>query len=189
VKDRISRPEEGEWEAIKILHENLSYIPNLTQHISLLTWPRQHSYKQAIYHQNRVIKQISQQKHKSGKQSYERNYDNRNKTDKVSYHLTHISLNTYDAWRTRTEKNSNPQIRRRIAMATHTEKRANRDKIGASRDGRERTKIAALTTSAREQEKPNTNRLVKLCAWWQKMKRRDRHLTTEAKNLAKRKLG
>jgi hypothetical protein len=50
-------------------------------------------------------------------------------------------------------------------MATHTEKRANRDKIGASRDGRERTKIAALTTSAREQEKPNTNRLVKLCAW------------------------
>jgi hypothetical protein len=38
----------GEWKLIKISHMNLTYISNLTQHASLLTRSKSHSYRQAI---------------------------------------------------------------------------------------------------------------------------------------------
>jgi hypothetical protein len=44
----------GEWEPIKILLENLTYIPKSTQNSSLLTWPRPPSYRQAIGLSNRA---------------------------------------------------------------------------------------------------------------------------------------
>jgi hypothetical protein len=47
-KDRIRRPEGGEWEPIKIPRRNLAYIPKSTRRPSLLTLPRPHSYSEAI---------------------------------------------------------------------------------------------------------------------------------------------
>jgi hypothetical protein len=44
----------GEWEPIKILYENLAYVPNLTQRASLLPRSRSHSYRQSIGPWNRV---------------------------------------------------------------------------------------------------------------------------------------
>jgi hypothetical protein len=44
MKDRIRRPEGGEWEPIKIPLENLAYVPNQTQRASLLARSRPHSY-------------------------------------------------------------------------------------------------------------------------------------------------
>jgi hypothetical protein len=43
LKDGIRRPG-GEWEPIKILYENLAYVPNRTQPASLLVRPRPYSY-------------------------------------------------------------------------------------------------------------------------------------------------
>jgi hypothetical protein len=54
MKDRRRRPEGGEWEPIKILLENLAYIPKSTRHPSLLTRPRPHSYSTAVGPQNRA---------------------------------------------------------------------------------------------------------------------------------------
>jgi hypothetical protein len=54
MKDRRRRLEGGEWEPIKILLENLAYIPKLTQNSSLLTCPRPTSYRQAIGLRNRL---------------------------------------------------------------------------------------------------------------------------------------
>jgi hypothetical protein len=54
VKDRRRRPEGGEWEPIKILLENLAYIPKSTRRPSLLTRPRPHSYSTAIGPQNQA---------------------------------------------------------------------------------------------------------------------------------------
>jgi hypothetical protein len=50
LKDRRRWPEGGggEWEPIKISWGNLAYIPKLIRCLSLLTRPRQHSYRQAI---------------------------------------------------------------------------------------------------------------------------------------------
>jgi hypothetical protein len=47
---------EGEWEPIKILLENLAYIPKSTRRPSLLTRSRPHNYRKAINPQNRVSK-------------------------------------------------------------------------------------------------------------------------------------
>jgi hypothetical protein len=44
LKDRIRRPEGGEWEPIKIPRRNLTYVPNQTQRASLLTRSRSYSY-------------------------------------------------------------------------------------------------------------------------------------------------
>jgi hypothetical protein len=44
----------GEYEPIKILYENLAYVPNLTQRASLLPRSRPHSYRQSIGPWNRV---------------------------------------------------------------------------------------------------------------------------------------
>jgi hypothetical protein len=56
VKDRRGdqRGGGGEWEPIKILLENLAYIPKSTRNPSLLTRPRPPSYRQAIDLRNRV---------------------------------------------------------------------------------------------------------------------------------------
>jgi hypothetical protein len=48
------RPEGGEWESIKILLENLAYIPKSTRNPSLLTRSRPPSYRQAINLRNRA---------------------------------------------------------------------------------------------------------------------------------------
>jgi hypothetical protein len=53
VKDRRKQPG-GEWEPIKIPHQNSIYVPNLIQHDSLLAQPIPHSYKKTIDPQNRV---------------------------------------------------------------------------------------------------------------------------------------
>jgi hypothetical protein len=45
VNDRRRRPEEGECEPIKIPRGNLTYVPNLTRHTSLLARPKPHSYQ------------------------------------------------------------------------------------------------------------------------------------------------
>jgi hypothetical protein len=37
LKNRIRWLEGGEWESIKILYENLTYVPNSTQRVSFLT--------------------------------------------------------------------------------------------------------------------------------------------------------
>jgi hypothetical protein len=42
----------GEWEPIKILLQNLAYIPNRTRRTSLLARPRPASYQLAIGPQN-----------------------------------------------------------------------------------------------------------------------------------------
>jgi hypothetical protein len=47
LKDRISQPEGGEWEIIKISQQNLVYVPNLIKHVSFLTQLRPRSYKKA----------------------------------------------------------------------------------------------------------------------------------------------
>jgi len=39
------RPEGGEWEPIKILRENKTYVPNSTRHTSLLTAKATHANK------------------------------------------------------------------------------------------------------------------------------------------------
>jgi hypothetical protein len=44
VNDRIGDQSGSEWEPIKILHQNLAYVPNQTQHVSLLTRLRPHRY-------------------------------------------------------------------------------------------------------------------------------------------------
>jgi hypothetical protein len=46
----------GEWEQIKISQRNSVYVPNLTQHASLLTLSRPHTYREAIDPQNQVRK-------------------------------------------------------------------------------------------------------------------------------------
>jgi hypothetical protein len=48
------RPEGGEWEPIKILLENLAYIPNPSRNPSLLALPRPPSYRLAIGPRNRA---------------------------------------------------------------------------------------------------------------------------------------
>jgi hypothetical protein len=45
LKDQRRRPEEGEWEPIKIPCRNLDYIPKSTQSPSLLTRPRPPNYR------------------------------------------------------------------------------------------------------------------------------------------------
>jgi hypothetical protein len=60
----------GEWEPIKIPRENLAYIPNQTQHASLLTRSRPLSYWEAVGHQNRVRYQDHSNSPKQSKQSY-----------------------------------------------------------------------------------------------------------------------
>jgi hypothetical protein len=47
LKDRRRRPEGDECEPIKIPHGNLAYDPKQTQHASLLTRSRPHSYRKA----------------------------------------------------------------------------------------------------------------------------------------------
>jgi hypothetical protein len=58
IKMQYEGPEKttrgGEWETIKIPHENLAYVPNLTQRASFLTRLRPHSYRKAIGPQNQV---------------------------------------------------------------------------------------------------------------------------------------
>jgi hypothetical protein len=54
VKDRRSQLEGGEWEPIKIPHENLAYVPKSTWRASLVARPRPHSYWEAIGSQKRV---------------------------------------------------------------------------------------------------------------------------------------
>jgi hypothetical protein len=54
LKDQRRQPEGGEWELIKILLENLAYIPKSTRSPSLLTRPRPHSYSKTIDLRNRV---------------------------------------------------------------------------------------------------------------------------------------
>jgi hypothetical protein len=53
----------GEWEPIKILCENFSYVPNSTWRASLLTRPRPHSYRQTIVPQNRVSETETHRNH------------------------------------------------------------------------------------------------------------------------------
>jgi hypothetical protein len=53
----------GEWEPIKILYENLTYVPNSTRRASLLARPRPHSYRKAIDHQNRIREMKTQRNH------------------------------------------------------------------------------------------------------------------------------
>jgi hypothetical protein len=48
VKDRRSDQRGGEWEPIKIPHQNLAYVPKSTRNRSLLTRSRASSYRQAI---------------------------------------------------------------------------------------------------------------------------------------------
>jgi hypothetical protein len=48
------RPEGGEWEPIKILLENLAYIPNPSRNPSLLALSRPPSYRLAIGPRNRA---------------------------------------------------------------------------------------------------------------------------------------
>jgi hypothetical protein len=50
---------EGEWEPIKILDKNLTYVPNRSHRASLLARSRPHSYQKTIDHQK------TQQKHES----------------------------------------------------------------------------------------------------------------------------
>jgi hypothetical protein len=59
------RSEGGECEPIKILLKNLTYVPSQTQHTSLLTRSRPHSYRKAIVPRNQARKQKSERKHKS----------------------------------------------------------------------------------------------------------------------------
>jgi hypothetical protein len=54
MKDRRRRPEEGEWEPIKIPHRNLAYVSKSTWNPSLLARPRLPSYRQAIDLRNRA---------------------------------------------------------------------------------------------------------------------------------------
>jgi hypothetical protein len=58
LKDQVRRLGGGgvEWEPIKIHHENSAYVLNLSQHASLLTRSRPHSYRQAIGPRNQVRK-------------------------------------------------------------------------------------------------------------------------------------
>jgi hypothetical protein len=56
MKDWISWSEGGEWKPIKILWENLAYVPNQTQRASPLTRSRQYSYRKVIAPQNRIRK-------------------------------------------------------------------------------------------------------------------------------------
>jgi hypothetical protein len=59
------RSEGGKWEPIKILHENSTYVPNLTQQVSFLTRSRPHSNRQAIDPRNWVRKPKPERKHKA----------------------------------------------------------------------------------------------------------------------------
>jgi hypothetical protein len=56
---------EGEWVPIKISRENLAYVPKQTQHTSLLTRPRPHSYSWAIGPWNRVREHNHSRKHET----------------------------------------------------------------------------------------------------------------------------
>jgi hypothetical protein len=49
---------------IKILYQNLRYVPNQTQHTSLLTRPRPHSYREAIDPRNQIRNLELKWKHK-----------------------------------------------------------------------------------------------------------------------------
>jgi hypothetical protein len=95
VKDRIRRAEEGgEREPIKILRRNSAYVPNLTQHTSLLTRSRPHSYRQAISPRNRARNLESNWKHNP----MQANPKGQPKLDQLGFHsLTCISLNTFQA--------------------------------------------------------------------------------------------
>jgi hypothetical protein len=46
----------GEWEPNKIFQRNLTYVPKLTQHVSLLTRSRLRSYQQVTSDRNQVRK-------------------------------------------------------------------------------------------------------------------------------------
>jgi hypothetical protein len=72
----------GEWEPIKISHQNLSYIPKSTRHVSLLARPRPHSYRKTIGPRNHVRQpRITVKNDNRCKQSHIRHYDNQNRTN------------------------------------------------------------------------------------------------------------
>jgi hypothetical protein len=54
LKDQRRRQKGGEWESIKIFRGNMTYIPNQTKRVSLLTRSRPHSYQKTIGPQDRV---------------------------------------------------------------------------------------------------------------------------------------
>jgi hypothetical protein len=57
--------ERGEWESIKKISENLTFVPNQIQHTSVLTRSRPTSYEKAIDRQNRVRNWKHSKKHKT----------------------------------------------------------------------------------------------------------------------------
>jgi hypothetical protein len=56
MKEPRRRSEGGEWEPIKIPLRNVTYIPQSTRHLFLLTRPRSPTYRKAISHRNWVRK-------------------------------------------------------------------------------------------------------------------------------------
>jgi hypothetical protein len=52
--DKATRGGGGEWEPIKFSRGNSAYVPNQSQHTSLLTHSRPHSYWEATSPRNRV---------------------------------------------------------------------------------------------------------------------------------------
>jgi hypothetical protein len=90
VKDRRRRSERGEWVPIKILLENLAYVPKSTRNPSLLTRPRPTSYRQAIGLRSRAI---TATKARKGANKTTREIDDKNSTQKQfissqSFHRT-----------------------------------------------------------------------------------------------------
>jgi hypothetical protein len=61
----------GEWEPIRIPHQNLAYVPKQTQRVSLLTRSRSHSYRRANGPRNRTRDSgITAEDHNRSKQSH-----------------------------------------------------------------------------------------------------------------------
>jgi hypothetical protein len=87
----------SEWEPIKILHQNLAYVTNQTQRISLLSRPRPHRYWIVIGSRNRVRVQESQRNDESVQANHKQRYDNKRQIKRSSYYLIHITSNTFRA--------------------------------------------------------------------------------------------
>jgi hypothetical protein len=81
--DEAMRGEGGEWEPIKILYKNLVYVPKQTQHSSLLTRSRPHSYRRTISPWHEVKNKITAETQLGASRSHKQNNDDQNQTNKL----------------------------------------------------------------------------------------------------------